>query len=149
MKKLLSMLLAVAMIMAFAVPAMAEGEPSPVEMDITISSVEVDEIGGYQTPYWNEEGQKEGSWTSYDLSIAEIDATIAGISYENVSLRELADTVTERYYPEYVPSNGLANLIHAQIELEQTFENQLQVGSTYACAIVIYFSNNKTLSFLN
>lgn len=152
MKRLLSILLALVLTMAVAVPVMAE-TPAPVEMDITVSSVVVDAICGQEETTYvtgTDVVEEKVTWTRYDLeSAVEIDTTIAGVAYENVNLRTLADAVVAKYYPDYdTTGTSLADVIHANINLEQSYENQLHVGTTYDCAILITFNNTEDLVVL-
>lgn len=96
MKRLLSILLALAMVMAFALPAMAADEPT-YDVQIT-SDIRIDEM--YRTT-----GDGHYLWEEY----GRFDAIVAGQELKNITVIQLRNAIYEAYGIDVSERFGLTN----------------------------------------
>ena len=132
MRRVMSILLAAAMLMVFAAPVVATGGESALEITVLSDCLEVSSITGsvVQDRYWNEETQEEEvgpEWIYYNWAeYVRVDALIYGETYENIRLSAMAEICMQ---------NTGKSLYGGLIE-NQSYENQWKVGGNYQ---VTYF----------
>ena len=127
MKKLLSILLALAMIMAFALPAMAADEPT-YDVQIT-SDIRIDEM-------YRSTGDGVYLWTEYGI----LDAIVAGQEMKNITLTDLRQAICDAYQ-----INAHENCTISDNQQETPWST----GNRYPATISFYQWSEETQSNVN
>lgn len=120
MKKILGILLAMAMLLAFALPAVAAETETELDVQIT-SEILIDERI-YEE--WDD-GQKWYAWER----CGKFDAIVAGRELKGITTDELTEAIREAYGDEYYGCNGYSE--------PNQYETPWEVGKTYAATVEV------------
>ena len=125
MKKLLSMLLAVAMVATLALTALPATAAEIPEISID-SEIKIDEYYGWTNieTIGNENGEiiETVEWTEYNYDKGFLDATVDGTKYESITLDELTNIVSDLLGTTVLCSYGA---------VYQTYDSPWNVGESY------------------
>lgn len=131
MKKIISLLLALAIIGAMLLPVAAAEPTVTVELpdEVAIST-------WFSYNHVDEETQEE--WTCYTIDPSRLDATINGDFWEGITFSQLLDILYQEFSSVY------GDKITYDISTGQGPDTQWQVGGTYPVEIRYYYYDDQT-----